>query len=166
MFVEWIVDGISKSVSAPCITNGCYLSKVTQLLTEHTQKWSPVSWLPANVPLTPPPSFHPTPRPPAPRLTRTKYHSTFSHLLSQSDFWVSECKAGWPASSFSIVGWEWGYLFIYLLGPHICGIWNFPGQELNQSCSCWPTPTATATPDWAGSATYITAYSNARSPTH
>ena len=32
------------------------------------------------------------------------------------------------------------YLFIYFaFQGHTCGIWRFPGQRLNLSCSCWPT---------------------------
>ena len=30
---------------------------------------------------------------------------------------------------------------------HTCGIWRFPGQGSNQSCSRWSTPIATAMPD-------------------
>ena len=31
------------------------------------------------------------------------------------------------------------FLSFCLKGPS-CGIWRFPGQGSNQSCSCWPTP--------------------------
>ena len=45
------------------------------------------------------------------------------------------------------------YLFIYFLCyGYTHGIWKFLCQELNGSCSCWPTPTATAT--WDPSCTW------------
>ena len=48
----------------------------------------------------------------------------------------------------------------------ICGIWKFPGEGLNWSCSCWPTPEPQQHGIQAPSATYTTAPVNARSLTH
>ena len=31
-------------------------------------------------------------------------------------------------------------LFFFFSQSHTCGIWKFPGQGLNQSCSCWHMP--------------------------
>ena len=44
------------------------------------------------------------------------------------------------------------YLFYFIFSLFIfqgctCGIWRFPGQGSNQSCSCQPTPQLTAMPD-------------------
>ena len=47
-----------------------------------------------------------------------------------------------------------------------CGIWRFPGQGSNGSCSRWPTPQPQQRRIWAASATYTTTHSNAGSLTH
>ena len=60
------------------------------------------------------------------------------------------------------------YLFIYLLsflGLHP-GVWKFPGQGSNWSCSCWPVPQPQQHQIRAASAAYATAHGNARSLTH
>ena len=46
----------------------------------------------------------------------------------------------------------------------MCGIWNFPGEGLNHSCSCLPSTQQHRI--WATSAIYITAHSSAGSLTH
>ena len=46
-----------------------------------------------------------------------------------------------------------------------CGIYKFPGQESNQSCSCWPTPQPQQLGVPATSVTHTTAHGYARSLT-
>ena len=45
------------------------------------------------------------------------------------------------------------------------GIWKFPGQGSNWSCSCWPTPQPRQCQIQATPSTYATAYGNAGSLT-
>ena len=40
------------------------------------------------------------------------------------------------------------------------GIWKFPDEGSNWSCSCWPTPQPQQRGIWAAPATYSTAHSN------
>ena len=49
---------------------------------------------------------------------------------------------------------------------HICGIWKFPIQGLNWSCSCGPTPQPQQHQIRVVSVTYTTACSNVGSLTH
>ena len=46
------------------------------------------------------------------------------------------------------------------------GLWKFPGQGLNRSCSCRPTPQPQQCRIRASSATYTTAHSNSGSLIH
>ena len=46
------------------------------------------------------------------------------------------------------------------------GIWRFPGQGSNRSCSRWPTPEPQQCRIRASSVTYTTVHGNSRSPTH
>ena len=48
---------------------------------------------------------------------------------------------------------------------HTRGIQRFPGQELNQSCNCWPMPQPQQRGIWAASMTYTIAHGNAGSLT-
>ena len=56
------------------------------------------------------------------------------------------------------------FFFLLFRGHH--SIWRFPGQGLNWSCSCWPTPQPQQHRIWAASSTYTTAHGNAGSLTH
>jgi len=62
------------------------------------------------------------------------------------------------------------FLFFFLFFCHFlgrsCGIWRFPGYELNQSCIHQPTPEPQQRGIQATSATYTTAHGNAGSLTH
>ena len=49
---------------------------------------------------------------------------------------------------------------------HTHGIWKFPGQWLNWSCSCRPTPQPQQSRIQAASVTYTTAPGNTKSLTH
>ena len=42
------------------------------------------------------------------------------------------------------------FFFFFLFQGCACGIWRFPGQESNQSYSCWPKPQLMAMPDPTG----------------
>ena len=53
---------------------------------------------------------------------------------------------------------------LFRAAPH--SIWMFPGQELSQSCSCWPTPQSQKRGIRAASVTYTTAHGNAGSSTY
>ena len=55
--------------------------------------------------------------------------------------------------------------FCYFLGSSR-GIWSFPGEGSNRSCSRWPTPEPQQRGIRGASATYTTAHGNARSLTH
>ena len=57
------------------------------------------------------------------------------------------------------------FFFCHFLGRS-CGIWRFPGQESNQSCSRQPTPEPQQHRILAAPVTYTTAHGNARSLTH
>ena len=67
--------------------------------------------------------------------------------------------------SFFFLFFFLSYLFAIFLGRSH-GIWSFPGQGSNRSCSRWPTPEPQQRGIRAVSATYTTAHSNPRSPTH
>ena len=114
---------MSKSVSALCITNGYYLTRVTQLLMEQFQEWNPVSWLPANVP----PLFYlligPEPNVTQPLL-----------ICSYSQIWVIECKAKWLASFVSILGMDflkWVFVIYYGL------VRKWERWKLRKWCEMW-----------------------------
>ena len=55
------------------------------------------------------------------------------------------------------------YFFFFLFQGCTCGIWKFPGQGSNQSCSCQPTPLPQQCGIQTMSVTYSTAHGNARS---
>ena len=57
------------------------------------------------------------------------------------------------------------FFFSFFYGCTI-GIWKFPGQGVNLSCSCWPTPQPQKCGIPAMSVTYTTAHSNAGFLTH
>ena len=57
-------------------------------------------------------------------------------------------------------------LFVCLFLGHACSVWTFPGQGLNQSCRCQPTPQPRQFRIRAVSATYTTAHGNAGALTH
>ena len=54
------------------------------------------------------------------------------------------------------------FFFFFFLSFEGCthSIWKFPGEGLNRSCSCWPTPQPQQHGIWATSATYTTAHGN------
>ena len=55
------------------------------------------------------------------------------------------------------------FFFFFFFNGCTCGIWRFPGQGSNQSCSRWPTPQ----PQWQIRAMSVTySHSNAGSLTH
>ena len=54
---------------------------------------------------------------------------------------------------------------LFLFYHCTCGMWKFPGQGLNQSCSCQPIPPPQQHGIWTTSATYTTAHGNAGSLT-
>ena len=56
--------------------------------------------------------------------------------------------------------------FLFFLKGCTLGIWRFPGEGLNRSCSCWPTPQTQQREMGAGSVTYTTAHGNTRSLIH
>ena len=61
----------------------------------------------------------------------------------------------------------WKKIFFGLLSQgHTHSIWRFPGQGLNRSCSCRPTPQPQQHGVWAATATYTTAHSNTGCLTH
>ena len=72
------------------------------------------------------------------------------------DFWLKSCK--YIRFLF--------FIFFLSLQGRTCCIWKFPGQGLNQSCSCWPTPQPQQCQIRASVVTYTTAHSNAGSLTH
>ena len=57
------------------------------------------------------------------------------------------------------------YLLLFFQGCW-CGIWKFPGQGLNWSCSCQPIPQTQQHQIQTMSATSTTAHGNTRSLTH
>ena len=63
----------------------------------------------------------------------------------------------------STFAYNHSYLFIYSFQDHTHDIWKFPGQGLNGSCSCWPTPQLQQSRIRAASAAYTTAHGKARS---
>ena len=65
---------------------------------------------------------------------------------------------------FFIYCWFW--LVIFFFQGHTLGIWRFPVEELNRSCSCQPTPMPQQHQIPAMTATCITAHSNAGFLTH
>ena len=58
-----------------------------------------------------------------------------------------------------------GFVFCFFQGC-TCGTWRFPGQGLNQSCTCQPMPQPQQHGIRATSATHTTDNGNARSLTH
>ena len=59
------------------------------------------------------------------------------------------------------------FIFIFMLfGGYTCGIWKFPGQESNWSCSCQPTPQPQQRGIQTTSAAYTAAHGNTGSLTH
>ena len=58
------------------------------------------------------------------------------------------------------------FLFFCLFQGHTRGIWKFPGQGSNRSCSHRPTPEPQQHSIQAMSVTYTTAHGNAGSLTH
>ena len=58
------------------------------------------------------------------------------------------------------------YCFFLGGGGHTCGMWRFPGQGWNWSCSHWLTPQPQQHRIQAMSVTYTTAHSNASSLTY
>ena len=58
------------------------------------------------------------------------------------------------------------FFFFFFLNCHTCGIWNFPGEGLNRSCSCWLQPQPRQHWIRAASVTYTAACSSAGSLTH
>ena len=58
------------------------------------------------------------------------------------------------------------FCFVLSFQGQICGMWKFPGQRSNRSCSCQPTPQPQQLRIQATSATYTTAHGNAGSLTH
>ena len=72
----------------------------------------------------------------------TPYGDKTLMIFPQSQNWTvssmfSFQESGLLRSNFFFSSFQWS----------TCGIWRFPGQGSNRSCSCWPTATATATPD-------------------
>ena len=57
------------------------------------------------------------------------------------------------------------FILFYFMGQ-TCGIWTFPGEGSNQSCSCRPTPQPQQCQTGATSVTYAAAFSNTGSLTH
>ena len=57
-------------------------------------------------------------------------------------------------------------LHLFSFYCHTCGIWKFPGQASNQSCSCQPMSQPQQHQIQATSATYATACDNTGSLTH
>ena len=49
------------------------------------------------------------------------------------------------------------FFFFFSFYSRTCSIWKFPGQGLNRSCSCWPTPQPEECRIPATSAPYTTA---------
>ena len=60
------------------------------------------------------------------------------------------------------------FIFYYFFAFQGCtrGIWGLPGQGLNWSCTCWPTPQPQQCGVQAMPATYTTAHGNVGSLTH
>ena len=52
-------------------------------------------------------------------------------------------------------------IFFFPFECHTCGIWKFPGQGSNWSCSCQPTPQPQQCSIWAVSVTNTVAHGNA-----
>ena len=55
--------------------------------------------------------------------------------------------------------------FLFVSICRSCCMWKCPGQGLNQSYSCWPTPQPQQCQIQASSMTYTTAHGNVGSPT-
>jgi len=68
------------------------------------------------------------------------------------------------ASPCSLAGFF--LLFFFSFHAHTWGIWKFPEERTNQSCSCQPTLQPGQRHILATSVTYITAHSNARFLAH
>ena len=58
------------------------------------------------------------------------------------------------------------FFFFFFFLWRTRGIWKFPGQGSNRSCSCWPTPQTQQYGIQAASVTCIIAHGNVRSLTH
>ena len=85
----------------------------------------------------------------------------FSHL----NLLLLQCPLFWLCTTLLLFS-NFFFLFFFAFQGHICGIWKFPGQGSNQSCSFWPTPQPQQCQIQVTSATYITAHSNTGSLTH
>ena len=94
---------------------------------------------------------------------------SFYHLCNHS-FAINSCcfkhSGGFCFPDLWIYIYMGFFFFFYFLfqGCH-CGMWEFPGQRLNWSCSCQPTQKPHQGGIWATSATYTTALGNAGSLT-
>ena len=72
-------------------------------------------------------------------------------------------------SSIFVVFFLWAQIFLFssfLLFMVTLGKWKFPGQGLNQSCSCWPLPQPQPHQIRAMSVTYTTAHGSTGSLFH
>ena len=102
---------------------------------------------------------------------RFKWQSTFQLILIEYLLCTRSYFKSWEyithrIKSFSSRNFLSSFFFFFSFLGYTCGIQKFPGQGLDWSYSCQPTPRPQQCWIQAASMTYTTAHGNARSLTH